>query len=1069
MTNEINNNENNEKLQLIPIKRNKSYYPASFGQQSLWLLNSLDPDKSNYHYSQVYKIKGNIDLPVFIDSIRAVLNRHEICRVSFKFFSNEPVQIIRPVKKYEIPVINLMKYSDAEQQKEISVILAKYIHTPFNLSEGYLFRIALLKLKEDEYLFISIKHHIIIDDKSIFIFNRDIIDYYISKINNTKPDLQELPIQYIDYSVWQRKYLKGKVLDRQVEYWKDNLENCSWFLQLITDYPRPVKPTFKGGLCKRKIPMEWEDALKFAIKKMAISPAIFFLSVFKLLMYRYSNQKDLLIGMPFSVRNRLAVQDIMGYFVNTIVIRSKINTDFTFSEFVKQVNGTTMKAYAHGELPFEKVVDMIKPERNLSYNPLIQVLFNFVHSHPRYSEVPMDFTFEHIQIHRQTSKFDLNFSISDNLENGISIEFEYSLDLFKQATVEKMLNNYASLLSQILNNPEIIINELDLMSDKDKILIDDNFINTDKFYPNDNFIDLFENQVKLNPDNIAVVYEGQSITYSELNTRANQLGTFLRKKGIGPEHVVGLYVERSINLMVGMIGILKSGGAFLPVSTHNPIKRISYILEDAEVNLLITEDKIKKTVSGMGMETLLIDADWKEIDNEKKENIGLKYNPESLMYIIYTSGTTGNPKGVAVQNNSVINLWNSLNDIIYIEKNEYHKISFNGPLSFDTSVKQWLQFLNGHTLFIVPEITRLDANAFKEYIEKNKIEILDCTPSQLKALIKAGIFSDKKHCLKKILIGGESIDDETWNDLLKEKNIACYNLYGPTECTADSTIAGINDKDPKPHIGRPIPNTRVYILNECKKMTPVGMPGELYIGGKGLSRGYFSDRELTDNVFIQNPFENQKDLKLYKTGDLARYLESGNIEYIGRSDRQIKIRGFRIELKEIETAFKSYPEVEDAIVLCREKEGIDKYIIAYIKMTGKTKYADLEKYIQSSLPYYMMPSFIIPIDNIPLTRNGKINFNALPSYEDFISKERKYLTPKNKIEKAVSNIFSQILKVNNVGSNSNFFKLGGHSLAAAQLISRIKQDYNLELSIQTAFEAQTVSELAKRIEESLKP
>lgn len=648
--------------------------------------------------------------------------------------------------------------------------------------------------------------------------------------------------------------------------------------------------------------------------------------------------------------------------------------------------------------------------------------------------------------------------------------------LFDESKISKELvdnynNQFIIFINNYLSNMDITIREISRVSDaeKEKILFIWN--NTDKKYSKESIIKLFENQSKNFPDAEAVVYEGHGISFNELNRRANKIASYLIKKGIGSDSIVGLYIERSVDLIIGLFGILKAGGAYLPLSIKYPPKRIKYMIEDAKSAIVLTHNKNKNVFYNMNIETICIDSDWDQINIESDNNPNIQYNLDSLAYVIYTSGSTGEPKGVKIKNDSVLNLFYALNDTVYTEDNKKpYNISVNGSISFDTSVKQWLQLLNGHTLHIIPEFVRLDARALKEFIENNQIDIFDTTPSLFKILLKSGILNNSKCSLKKVLIGGEQIDNETWKELGEKKSIDFYNLYGPTECTVDSTVCKIGFKNQKSNIGRPIPNVKIYILDKFLQIVPIGVAGEIYIGGKGLSRGYIGNKDSINNQFIPNPFV--KESLLYKSGDIARYLPDGDIEYLGRMDQQVKIRGYRIELPEIESVILKYKSVKSVIVKDIEFNSLEgnKILAAYliIESQNKLQLSKLKEFLSERLPDYMIPAEFIIIDKIPLTHNGKIDYNALPIPDRDQGSMEQQNVPVTRLETFIANEWKKSLNVNQLNINENFFEKGGHSLLAMQITAQLQEYFETEIPlISLFFEGPTVKQFAEAIKENL--
>ncbi|MCZ8025867.1 MAG: non-ribosomal peptide synthetase, partial [Microcystis sp. LE19-10.1B] len=631
---------------------------------------------------------------------------------------------------------------------------------------------------------------------------------------------------------------------------------------------------------------------------------------------------------------------------------------------------------------------------------------------------------------------------------------------------ERMNGHFLTLLEGIITNPSERVSQLPLLTkvEQQQLLIDWN--NTEVDYPADKCIhQLFEEQVKRTPEAVAVVYSEQQLTYNELNCRANQLAHYLQSLGVKPEQLVGICLERSLDMIVGLLAILKAGGAYVPLDPEYPTERLLYILQDAQIRVLLTQKHLIAGLPKHQSEIVCLDTDWSFITQAQESNPCCEVQPENLAYAIYTSGSTGKPKGVMIQHSSVVNLAHGLHEAIYAHHQiSPLRVSINASLAFDASVQQIIQLIYGHSLNIVPEKVRFDSHAMLSHLRQQKIDVLDCTPSQLRLLISVGLLESDNHP-QSVLVGGEAIDESMWATLAKAENINFYNVYGPTECTVDSTICLIT-ANLKPVIGRPIAKVETYILDEYLQPVPVGVPGELHIGGAGLARGYLNHPELTNEKFIPHPFHQETESRLYKTGDLGRYLPDGNIEYLGRIDNQVKIRGFRIELGEIETVLSQHSAVKTAVVIAREDETNQKRLVAYIipqieiisppKEQNSLNITQLRQFLKAKLPEYMIPSAFVILESLPLTPNGKIDHRALPAPE-FQSQEQ-YIAPRNPIEEILSSIWAKVLKVSQVGIHDNFFELGGHSLLATQLISRIREAFQVEMPLRELFVAPTIAE-----------
>ncbi|WP_223210642.1 non-ribosomal peptide synthetase, partial [Microcystis aeruginosa] len=797
------------------------------------------------------------------------------------------------------------------------------------------------------------------------------------------------------------------------------------------------------------------------------------LAALNTLLFRYSGQDDILIGTPTANRNRQEIEPLIGFFVNTLVLRNSLEGNPTFSGLLQQARNVVLEAYANQDVPFEQVVDGLEIERSLSYNPLFQVMFALQNAPLNALELP-DLKAQYLAVENQRIKFDLSLVLEEiETEKGSYLEgfWEYDSDLFTAERITRMVGHFQTLLKGIVANPQQTIGELPLLteSEKQQLLVEWN--QTQTSYPDHYCIhQLFEEQVKRTPEAVAVVYSEQQLTYNELNCRANQLAHYLQSLGVKPEQLVGICLERSLDMIVGLLAILKAGGAYVPLDPEYPTERLLYILQDAQIRVLLTQKHLIAGLPKHQSEIVCLDTDWSFITQAQESNPCCEVQPENLAYAIYTSGSTGKPKGVMIQHSSVVNLAHGLHEAIYAHHQiSPLRVSINASLAFDASVQQIIQLIYGHSLNIVPEKVRFDSHAMLSHLRQQKIDVLDCTPSQLRLLISVGLLESDNHP-QSVLVGGEAIDESMWATLAKAENINFYNVYGPTECTVDSTICLIT-ANLKPVIGRPIAKVETYILDEYLQPVPVGVPGELHIGGAGLARGYLNHPELTNEKFIPHPFHQETESRLYKTGDLGRYLPDGNIEYLGRIDNQVKIRGFRIELGEIETVLSQHSAVKTAVVIAREDETNQKRLVAYIipqieiisppKEQNSLNITQLRQFLKAKLPEYMIPSAFVILESLPLTPNGKTDYRGLPAPE-FQSQEQ-YIAPRNPIEEILSSIWAKVLKVAQVGIHDNFFELGGHSLLATQLISRIREAFQVEMPLRELFVAPTIAELSQEI------
>ncbi len=1055
----LKNGQSQEALPLLPIPRSESI-PLSFAQARLCFLDQLQPNSAFYNIPLALRLSGQLNITALQSSINEIILRHEALRTNFTIVEGQPVQIIASTKNLKLLVVDLLHLRESEREIEAQRLANVEANRPFNLEREPLLRGMVLQLGETEYVLLLTLHHIISDGWSLGVFVRELTELYKAFCTGKPPRLPELPVQYADFALWQRQWLQGEILEAQLDYWKEQLKNAPSLLELPTDRPRPADQTYRGGYHYAAVSLELSGKLSALSKRTGVTLFMTLLAAFQTLFYRYTGQDDIVVGTPIAGRNRREIEGLIGFFVNTLVLRTNLGGDPSFEDVLSRVREVTLQAYTYQDLPFEQLVEALQPTRDLSYNPLFQVMFALDDALVPSVKLP-ELTVSSYAVEIGTAKFDLTLSM-ENTADGLVGVWAYNADLFDETTIARMARHFQTLLEGIVANPQQKVSSLPLLTERERhqLLIDWN--NTTKEYPFDKCIhQLFEEQVERSPDAVAVVFEGEQLTYQQLNARANQLAHYLQSLGVGPEVLVGICVERSLEMVVGLLGILKAGGAYVPLDPAYPKDRLSHMLS-SQVSVVLTTEKSIAQLPKQIADVVRLDADWGVIEQMSEENPLSNVQATNLAYVIYTSGSTGKPKGITIEHRSVLNLGTGLHQAIYAHYQDSQlRVSVNGSLSFDTSVKQIIQLLYGHTLEIVPEATRFDGNALLSFLQKHKIDVFDCTPSQLGVLIAAGLLASKS-APKAVLVGGEKIDESTWLALRQAENINFYNVYGPTECTVDATVGSVKMAGSKPVIGRPITNTQIYILDRHLQPVPVGVAGELYIGGHGLARGYLNRPDLTQEKFIPNPFNNQPSSRLYKTGDLGRYLSDGNIEFLGRIDNQVKIRGFRIELGEIETALAQYPGVRETAVIAREDVLGHKYLVAYIVPNHSSALAssDLHGFLKQKLPDYMIPGVFVCLDALPLTPNGKVDRKALPipgTARQELQADK--VAPRTRSEEILAQIWCEVFHREVLSIHDNFFELGGDSILSIQIISKANSA-GLLLTPKQIFQHQTIAELA---------
>ncbi|MEH2199893.1 non-ribosomal peptide synthetase [Nostoc sp.] len=1060
----------NQAPPLIPVSR-KEHLPLSFSQERLWFLYQLQSDSSTYNVSFAFRLQGLLNISALAHSLNEIIQRHEALRTGFLAAENKPVQVIAPSLKLTLPVLNLQELPETERETQVLQLVKNEVQQLFDLEQGSLLRSSLVQLGENEYVLLLSVHHIAFDGWSEGILWRELTALYKAFSTGKPSPLPELPIQYADFAVWQRQWLQGQVMDTQLNYWKQQLAGAPPLLELPTDRVRPPIQTNRGGIKHFQLDDPLTQKLKSLSEKSGATLFMTLLTGFVILLSRYSNQQDILVGSPIANRNRSEIEAIIGFFVNILVLRTDVSGNPSFWELLQRVRQVGIEAYSHQDVPFEQVVEALQPERNLNYSPLFQVMFVLLNTPPGKLELP-GLSVTPLEIETPTSKFDLTLLMTET-EQGLSGSLEYNLDLFEEATITRMVGHFITLLEGIVANPEERISQLPLLTQSEQHqLVEWN--DSQAKYPTDKCIhQLFEEQVQSTPDAVAVVFDNQQLTYRQLNTRANQLAHYLQSLGVKPETLVGLCVKRSLEMIVGLLGILKAGGAYLPLDPDYPSDRLTYMLNDSQAGVLLTQEKLLATLPEHTAHTICLDTDWENISKESRDNPVTDSTTDNLAYVIYTSGSTGQPKGTLVNHSNLVRLF-AATDAWYHFNGEDVWTMFHS-IAFDFSVWEiWGALLYGGRLVIVPYLVTRSPESFYKLLCQEKVTVLNQTPSAFRQLIQveqSGITAGDLN-LRLVIFGGEALEIKSlqpWFERHGDTTPQLVNMYGITETTVHVTYRPLSKADLQRTasvIGRPLPDLQVYVLDEYKQPLPIGVPGEIYVGGAGVTRGYLNRPELTAERFIANPLGDNPQARLYKTGDLGRYLPNGELEYLGRIDNQVKIRGFRIELGEIEAILATHPDVWETVVVVREDEPGDKRLVAYVvaKTAQSLSTSQLRRFLSEQLPSYMVPSAFVVLPSLPLTSNGKIDRKALPVPVSREGLEVNFVAPHTPEEEILVKIWADILKVDQVGIHDNFFELGGNSLLGTQVISRLRTAFSINLSLHRLFISPTVAELAHNIE-----
>ncbi len=1060
----------------IPRRPMESACPLSFAQQRLWFLSQLESDSPLYNTYQAVHIQGALRLPALQESLDALVARHEVLRTTFVSQEGSLTQVPAVNARVELSLIDLRELPEDERPAQVFHLLQEAAQQPFDLTRDLMLRGTLLQLVETDHVLLLTVHHIATDGWSMGILVRELATLYHAFVSGKPALLPELPLQYADYAVWQRQWLQGEVLSSQLAYWQRQLANAPTFLELPADRPRPPVQSANGATHLLELPRDLTGALKDLSRREGSTLFMTVLAAFQTLLYRYSGQEDLLVGTPVANRNRTEIEGLIGFFVNTLVLRCNLAGRPTFRELLHRTREVALEAYAHQDLPFEKLVEELRPERSLSHTPLFQVMFALQNAPPDALELP-GLTLTPMALENRIAKFDLTLSLVE--ESGrLRGRLEYNTDLFDAATIARMAGHLQTLLEGIVADPEQRVSDLPLLTQGERQELLVRWNETSAPYPAEHCIhQLFEAQVERTPNAIAVVWGKQQLTYQELNRRANQLAHHLRQLGVGPEVLVGLCLERSVEMVVAILGILKAGGAYVPLDPAYPKERLTFILEDSQAPLVITQERLGKTLAVAGAKCLCLDSVQQVLAQESAQNPLHGTRPANLAYVIYTSGSTGQPKGVLIPHQALVNHGCAVAQCYGIQASD--RVLQFASLSFDVAAEELFpSWLGGATVVLRPEQLPAAGPELHRLIDREQLTVLNLPASYwhewVRELDRGG--ESVPASVRLVVVGSEPVSAkcyEQWRQRVGSRVRLC-NAYGPTEATITATIdepaadAVVPPVGSLP-IGRPIANTRAYILDRHGHPVPIGVPGELCLGGLGLARGYLQRPELTQEKFPPDPFAPEPGQRMYRTGDRARYRPDGIIELLGRVDRQVKLRGFRIELGEIETALARHPAIGAAAVRVCEENSDRPYLAAYFVLRqGETlPLPELRSFLHTTLPDYMVPPALVLRDALPRLPNGKVDYRALPDVDaTCVEQEEAWMAPRTPVEELLAGIWAEVLRCPRVSITANFFHLGGHSLLATQVMSRIRDVLQVQLPLRSLFEAPTVAGLAQLVEQA---
>jgi amino acid adenylation domain-containing protein/FkbH-like protein len=1045
-------------------------WPLSFAQQRLWLLEELEPGTALYNIPTAVRLRGALNTRALEEAFNVLVTRHESLRTRFICRDEHPEQIIDETGVVTLRREDVSQSEAGKRQEQVERFIREEINRTFDLSFAPLLRAMLIKVAPEEHVMVITIHHIVADEWSVRILFRELGEAYGAVERGERPQFPELAVQYADFAVWQRNELEGEALDGQLAHWKDVMRGSPPVLEFATDAPRTATPTFRGTVLSRNMGPEVAAAVKELARKEGGTSFMVLLAAFQALVHRYTGQEDVVLATPVAARNRIETESLIGFFVNTLPVRASVNGDKAFRELVKQAKQSTLSLYANQDVPFQKLVETLQPERSLSHLPFTRIMFltqSGLMETMQWGGVAVEF----LEAETDTSKFELTFGVQET-SKGLIARAEFNTDLFHRDTIERLLGHYENLLRGAVSAPNKPVSQLPMLSTEEwrQIVVDWNRTSTD-CERSSGLATLFERQVAKTPRAVAISYGEQKFTYRELNERANQLAHYLTSYGVGVDAPVAVCMKRSLDMVVSILAIVKAGGGYVPLDPDYPAERLVFMAQDSGAALIITHHALLSRLPG-ATQRISLDTDWELVARQSRENPVSVNKGDDLAYLMYTSGSTGQPKGVAVPHRGIIRLVRNTN---YIRFEASDRVAHVSNVSFDAATfEMWGALLNGAKLVVIGSDILLSPADFARELKQRKITAMFLTAAMFNQMVAEAPEAFKG--LRTLIAGGEALDPESVRTLLRNHPPErLLNGYGPTENTTFTCchwIQSLPDEATNVPIGKPIANTTVYILDANRNPVPIGVAGELYTGGDGLARGYWHRPELTATKFVENPFkEHDPSPVLYRTGDLTRYLPNGEVEFVGRIDEQVKVRGFRIELGEIESVLRKHPGVRDCVARVWGSNAHKKTIVAYVvpSRSSVPSVTELRGFLREHVPDYMLPSAFVSLEQLPVTANGKVNRAALPAPDQARPElSDSYCAPRDDIETKLAGIWEKVLGVSPVGIYDRFFDLGGHSLLAVKLVAQIEKAFARKLKLATIFQAQTIDELALILREEIK-
>jgi amino acid adenylation domain-containing protein/FkbH-like protein len=1046
--------------------------PLSYAQQSWWFLNQWAPTSPDLS-SCVLRLKGTLDVEALQRVLSELVARHEALRTTFQSTESGPVQVIseRPPSVH-LPLVDLSGQPEAEREARAQNIIEEQGSKPFDLTLDLMLRPTLVRLASKDHILVLIAHHIAFDAWSREIILRELEVLYGAFVQGQPNPLPPLSNQYADFAVWERKLIESNAFQGQLDYWKQRLAGVPTRIELPRDRSSSAQ-VCRGAQRSAVLPTELTAALRGLAHEEGVTLFMVLLAALQTLVYRYSGQEDIVVGSPDAGRSHRQTQDLVGCFINVLLLRTDFSGNPTFRELLARVREVVLEARDHQELPLPKLVQELDPGRNMNQAPLFQVIFALEKALTAPQLPGLEVSVR--ELDTRTALHDISLFAME-VPQGLRLKLECKKEVFEPATIERMLTHMSTLLQEVAADPDRHVDALPILDEVERNQVTTGWNQFQDFPATRCIHQLFEEQAHRTPQAAAVVFEEQKLSYAELNHRSNQLARYLKEMGVGPDVLVGLCVERSLDMVIGILGILKAGGGYLPLDPTYPKDRLGFMLSDAQPPIVLTQYELKELFPAYEGRVIALDADWAEIERESTEDLTCDARPENLAYVIYTSGSTGRPKGCQITHYNVVRLFEATQHWYQFDQRDVWTMFHS--YAFDFSVWElWGALIYGGRLVVVPYLVSRSPEEFYRLLEREAVTVLNQTPSSFRQLMHAEelLGAGDNLALRYVVFGGEALEMQSlkpWFEGHGDQKPHLINMYGITETTVHVTYRPLSMADTVGGsvIGCPIPDLQVYLLDRNRQPVPIGVPAEMYVGGAGVARGYLNRPELNAERFIPDPFRPDKGARLYRTGDLARRLANGDIEYLGRIDQQVKIRGFRIELGEIETVLTSHQDVRESVVIVGEDESGDKRLIAYlVPQNGQgPAIGELRTFLKERMPEYMVPSAFVTLEKMPLTSNGKIDRRALPEPETVRSvEENGFIAPRTPLEEEVAAAWKQILGLEQIGVKDNFFEIGGHSLMATRVIILLRANLGVNLSLRLLFENPTVESMASVLVETL--